>query len=183
MRARSREARSFGLTVPEAEKLRSLKVCNMGIKFLLLTQWIKSGIKHENRTRIGQVLLSTGDRFSNTIEIEDAYVVKLRQFRSDFNDWCHFVISESREEIWYPYCTFSTTSIFRPPVQWGQTFWPLAIGRAWPQRPQIWHGTLEVTPTACIKRWAWLDNFLKIGTTLAAGTIESNLNSSINSTR
>ena len=56
----------------------------MDIKFLLLTHRFQNGIKHQNGTRIGELLLIKGYQFSKTIQIEDPYEVKHRQFRSYF---------------------------------------------------------------------------------------------------
>ena len=113
---------SFGITVLEAKNLRSSKVVNMGIYGLVLTHWLQNGIKHQNRTKNGELLLHRHLQFWWSEKIDEAYVVKIRHFSSDFDVLYRFVITESREVRRYPYQAHLVTSNFRPPVLWGQNF-------------------------------------------------------------
>ena len=159
MRGRANSRWSLGLTVGEVENLRSPNMVNMGIYGLHLIHWFQNGPKIQNRTKIDKLLLLTHGWFSKIQKSRGAYVVKNRQFSSNFDVFAHFGISESNGVRRYPYRPYLVTSKFRPPLLRGRSFSGRSRGLAWPQWPQIWHKTFWWSPTAMVKRSSADSNF------------------------
>ena len=126
-------SRSFGLTVFEAEILRSSDRLRIRILFnnpYLLIPKPSQTSKSDQNWRF--LLVKLWWIFCFSLWRETALINRI------------LILSRSE-----------TTSKFRPPVLWGRNFSSLADGRGWPQWSKLWHmtwGTLHL----------WLSGFMRI---------------------